>query len=62
MAQVSIRTFVRQRLNERRGEWPDIAKATRISIHKIRKIAQGVHKSPRLEKLEKLERYFREAA
>jgi transcriptional regulator with XRE-family HTH domain len=62
MAQLGLLGFVRQSLNKRRGEWPEIAKVTGIGIHKIRKIAQGVHASPRLDKLEKLERYFRRAA
>lgn len=62
MAQGGILDFVRQSLNKSRGDWPEIAKVTGVGIHKIRKIAQGVHRSPRLDKLEKLERYFRRAA
>ena len=62
MAQLGLRDFVRQSLNRRRGEWSEISKVTGIGIHKIRKIAQGVHQNPRLDKLEKLERYFRRSA
>jgi hypothetical protein len=62
MAQSGLLDFVRQSLNKSRGSWPEIAKVTGVGIHKIRKIAQGTHQSPRLDKLEKLERYFRRAA
>lgn len=62
MAQGSLLGFVRQSLHRTRGTWPEIAKVTGISVHKIRKIAQGQHKNPRLDKLEKLERYFKRAA
>lgn len=57
----SILDFVRQSLRACRGTWPEVADVTGISVHAIRKIAQGQHDNPRLEKLEKLARYFRRA-
>jgi transcriptional regulator with XRE-family HTH domain len=61
MESESILDFVRQSLNACRGTWPEVADVTGVSVHAIRKIAQGQHDSPRLDKLEKLARYFRRA-
>ncbi|WP_321959735.1 hypothetical protein [Paraburkholderia sp. J69-1] len=50
--------FVRRRLSETRGRWPDVAKGSGISISTIRKIGQGQIKDPAVSKIEALADYF----
>ncbi|EML1595558.1 helix-turn-helix domain-containing protein [Burkholderia cenocepacia] len=50
--------FVKRRLAETRGRWPDVAKGSGVSISTIRKIGQGQIKDPAVSKIEALADYF----
>lgn len=47
-------TLLRERLQKRRGEWPDIAKRAGLSYWWVMKVGQGTIKEPGLSKADKL--------
>lgn len=55
----SIHQFVIDELQARKGTWPVIAGATRISRKTIEKIATRTVKNPGVKHIETLARYFR---
>lgn len=54
-----ILTFVRRRLEESRGYWPQISTATGVPYFTITNIAQGKVEDPRVSTVQKLVDYFR---
>ncbi|MDE1138164.1 MAG: hypothetical protein PW999_00625 [Paraburkholderia tropica] len=50
--------FVKRRLAETRGRWPDVAKGSGVPISTVRKIAQGQIADPAVSKIEALTEYF----
>ncbi|WKZ84194.1 hypothetical protein N5B55_10390 [Ralstonia pickettii] len=50
--------YVRRRLNESRGRWPDVARGSGVPISTVRKIAQGQIADPAVSKVEALADYF----
>ncbi|WP_175582353.1 hypothetical protein [Cupriavidus metallidurans] len=59
MAQVEkLSVFVKRRLNESRGRWPDVARGSGVPISTVRKIAQGQIADPAVSKVEALADYF----
>ncbi|KKJ05649.1 hypothetical protein [Burkholderia gladioli] len=50
--------FVKRRLSETRGRWPDVARGSGVPISTIRKIGQGQIKDPAVSKIEALTEYF----
>lgn len=59
MAHETLLDFVLRGIEDHRGNWREIEKVTGVSYWAISKLAQKQHKSPRLDKLERLARYFR---
>jgi len=55
----SILIFVKRRLEESRGYWPQIAASTGVPYFTITNIAQGKTEDPRVSTLQKLVDYFR---
>lgn len=51
--------FVKRRLNESKGRWPDVARGSGIPISTVRKIAQGQIGDPAHSKVQDLCDYFR---
>ena len=47
-------TVIRTRLQDRRGQWPDIARAAGLSYWWVMKVGQGTIKEPGIRKVEKL--------
>ena len=62
MVHESLLDFVLRGIERHRGHWREIEKVTGVSYWSISKLAQRQHRSPRLDKLEKLARYFRRAS
>jgi transcriptional regulator with XRE-family HTH domain len=58
----SILDFVLRGIESHRGNWREVSKVTGVPYSAISKLAQKQHPNPRLDKLEKLARYFRRAA
>lgn len=50
--------FVKRRLSETRGRWPDVARGSGVPISTVRKIAQGQIADPAVSKVEALADYF----
>ena len=50
--------YVKRRLNESRGRWPDVARGSGVPISTVRKIAQGQIADPAVSKVEALADYF----
>ena len=57
---ISIHQFVVRQLQECKGEWPLVAKATRVPLSTIARIASGETKNPRVKPIERLARHFQE--
>lgn len=55
----SLLTYVIDQLQDAKGDWPIVAKRTRISKRTIEKIAAGTIKDPGVRKIERLAEYFR---
>jgi transcriptional regulator with XRE-family HTH domain len=53
-----LSAFVKRRLNESRGRWPDVARGSGVPISTVRKIAQGQIADPAVSKVEALAEYF----
>lgn len=51
--------FVKRRLNESRGRWPDVARGSGVPISTVRKIANGQIGDPAVSKVEALDDYFK---
>jgi hypothetical protein len=62
MVHGSLLEFVLHNLEKARGSWREIERRTGVSYWAISKLVQRQHPNPRLDKLEKLARYFRRAA
>lgn len=62
MVNGSLLDFVLRGLERSRGTWPEVAKVTGVPYSALSKLAQRQHRNPRLDKLEKLARYFQRAA
>lgn len=56
----SIHDQVVQQLAAHRGRWADIAKGSGVAYSTLKKIANRISRSPRVEHIEKLYRYFRD--
>lgn len=56
----SIHDQVVEKLAAHRGRWSDIAKDSGVAYSTLKKIANRISRSPRVEHIEKLWRYFRE--
>lgn len=54
-----ILIFVKRRLEESRGYWPQISTATGVPYFTITNIVQGKTEDPRVSTLQKLVDYFR---
>lgn len=50
--------LVKQKLEERRGDWQRIADDSGVPYHTLTKIAQGVVQDPRIRTVQKLADYF----
>lgn len=59
---VSIHQYVVRSLQDCKGEWPQVTKATRVPLSTIARIASGETKNPRVKPIERLARYFQETA
>jgi transcriptional regulator with XRE-family HTH domain len=55
----NLHQYVLDQLERRKGGWPAIAQATRISIRSIEKIARGIIKNPGIAHVQALADYFR---
>lgn len=51
--------FVKRRLDETRGRWPDVAVGSGVPISTVRKIAQGQIADPAVTKVQAIADYFR---
>lgn len=58
----SILGFVMGRLDGAKGHWPEIAEASGVPYRTVQKIGSGKTKSPRIDSVEKLAKYFRDNA
>lgn len=56
----SILGFVVGELEQRKGQWPEIASGSGVPYRTVQKIGSGKIRSPRVDKIEKLAKYFRE--
>lgn len=56
--QERIFVFVKRRLDESKGRWPDVAKGAGIPISTVRKIARGQIADPAVSKVQELADYF----
>lgn len=54
----SIYQYVLDELEERRGEWKEIARDTGISYRTIQKIARQIVADPGVSRIETLAKYF----
>lgn len=57
---MSLISNVRDRLQERKGEWPHIADATSISYSWLCKFGQGKMTNPGVKRLETIDRFLRD--
>lgn len=53
-----ILSFVKRRLEEKRGSWVDVARDSGVPYHTLTKIAQGQVENPRIETVQRLVDYF----
>lgn len=51
--------FVKRRLKEATGRWPDVAKGSGVNLNTIIKIGAGKTSDPRISNVEALTGYFR---
>lgn len=56
----NILAFVKRRLDEARGQWPDISRATGVPYFTIANIVQGKSADPRIGTLQPLVDWFRQ--
>lgn len=54
----SILAFVLRKLEESRGKWVEVARASGVPYHTLTKIAQGQSPDPRIETVQRLVDYF----
>lgn len=57
----SILQFVVQKLEENRGHWREISAKSGVSVRTIEKIGHGETANPRVQTVEQLAKFFREA-
>lgn len=57
----SLHDYVLARLQATKGRWPSVAEKSGVSIRTLSKVARREVQYPRINTLEKLARYFREA-
>lgn len=56
----SILGYVMDRLDAAKGQWPQIADDSGVPYRTVQKIGSGKTRSPRIDSVEKLAKYFRE--
>lgn len=56
----SIHEYVLEQLQRNRAEWPAVAEGSGVSIRTIEKIASREIEFPRVDKVERLAKYFRQ--
>jgi hypothetical protein len=57
-SQETMFAFVKRRLDESKGRWPDVAKGSGVAVSTVRKIAQGQIADPAVSKVQELSDYF----
>jgi hypothetical protein len=56
----SILGYVMNQLDDTKGRWPQIAVDSGVPYRTVQKIGSGKTRSPRIDSVEKLAKYFRE--
>lgn len=51
-------TVVRELLEQSRGEWVAISRASGVPYHTLTKVAQGITTNPRIDTVQRLVDYF----
>lgn len=54
-----IMTFVRRKLDESRGQWAEVSRASGVPYHTLTKIAQGQSPDPRINTIQRLIDHFK---
>lgn len=55
----SMHEYVLERLQDCKGDWPEVARKAGVSYRTLKKIATGVIASPGVRIVEKIAAYFR---
>lgn len=53
-----ILSFVRRKLEESRGDWVEISRASGVPYHTLTKVAQGTTPNPRIDTIQRLMDFF----